>query len=139
MPDTTIHPNIVETATALVTHLATLGITATIDYAPDYVLPAIATKKTIVVPVGIEGKVENRMPAKNVVYVIEIGVMQKGKSLDFASLITEVETLGRNLMGRTINGMVCISAEHDPLYDPDFAKSNQFTSVLSLRFKGVVR
>ena len=139
MPNTTIHPNIVETANALVAHLATLGITAAVDYAPDYVLPAIVTKKVIVVPVGIDAKMESRLPAKNVVYVIEIGVMQKSKSLDFASLITEVETLGRNLMGRTINGMVCISAEHDPLYDPDFAKSNQFTSVLSLRFKGVVR
>ena len=139
MPDTTIHPNIVETATALVTHLATLGITATIDYAPDYVLPAIATKKTIVVPVGIDAKIESRLTAKNVVYVIEIGIMQKGKSLDFASLITEVETLGRNLLGQTINGMVCIGAEHDPLYDPDSAKSNQFTGVISCRFRGVVR
>lgn len=139
MPNTTIHPNIVETATALVTHLATLGITAVVDYAPDYVLPAIVTKKVIVVPVGIDAKMESRLPAKNVVYVIEIGIMQKSKSLDFAALIAEVEMLGRNLLGQTVNGMVCISAEHDPLYDLDSAKSNQFTGVISCRFRGVVR
>lgn len=139
MPNTTIHPNIVETANALVAHLATLGITAVVDYAPDYVLPAIVTKKVIVVPVGIDAKMESRLPAKNVVYVIEIGVMQKSKSLDFAALIAEVEMLGRNLLGQTVNGMVCIGAEHDPLYDPDSAKSNQFTGVISCRFRGVVR
>lgn len=139
MPNTTIHPNIVETANALVAHLATLGITAVVDYAPDYVLPAIVTKKVIVVPVGIDAKMESRLPAKNVVYVIEIGIMQKSKSLDFAALIAEVETLGRNLLGQTVNGMVCISAEHDPLYDSDSAKSNQFTGVISCRFRGVVR
>lgn len=110
-----------------------------ISYSPEYDLSDLASKKCVIVPSSI-----NRTPIcrnSKIVEItaeIEVGILHRGKKLNVANLVSEVQFLATQLKKVRVGNSQCIKVDHEPLYDAEqLRQRNQFTSVLALTFKEI--
>lgn len=108
---------------------------AELNFAPDFKLSNLATRQVVVVPMGKECKLETRSSSE-IIHRIEIGVLYRAKAPDVPSLIRIVESIGAYFLRKQLLNQTCFAVTWEPIYSADDLRSkNQFTSVISLRFK----
>lgn len=126
---------IIEMANAVVEELA--DYSAELQFAPDFDLPRLATRRVVVVPIAKEYKLLSRSTSERI-HRIEIGVLQRAQLLDLDALISMVENIGMSFLGKRLLTGMCVSVSFEPIYSPeDLRSKNQFTSVIALSFKEI--
>lgn len=112
---------------------------AVVSLAPEYDLKEIETMRIVVVPTGVEYKPVART-AHEENYKISIGILKRTTEDELDALIDFSTSLGQSFLNRVIDDSMCINVAHEPLYSPEHLREkNQFTSVIALTFKSIVR
>jgi hypothetical protein len=125
--------DVITIAEAVVKHLPDYD--AELQFAPEFELAELETKRCVVVPISFE----QINVARNLVtnqYRVDIGIMQRGKDLDIALLLKNMQELCRRFARFNVGTAVCSKVENAPLYDAELLRQrNQFASILTLHFK----
>ena len=110
---------------------------AFVSYAPEFTLASLEQEKCVVVPVGYEDTIASRN-SDTVECQIEIGFLKRGKNLDVPALSRSARAIAKRFLRKTYCGTTCFKAQNRVLADPEkLRERNQFTSVITLHFKGV--
>ena len=114
-----------------------IGDDAEVALAPEFTLLDVKEKRrTVVVPVSVAHKMLARGVREDV-FKVEVGVLQKATEDDLIELVSEVQKLAVKLLHKHIEGAICVSVEHTPLYDARLMRERrQFAGVIELTFKG---
>jgi hypothetical protein len=120
-------------ARAVAAHLS-----AEVDYWPEFDRAEIVARRVIVVPSGIEYTRESRGDIV-AAYTLDIGVLQRVANEDeLPTLVADMQTLGRSLLGEVFAGCRVTAAEYDPLYAPEkLREQRQFLGVVKLTLRGL--
>lgn len=111
---------------------------AVVNYAPDFKLSNLAVRKVVVVPMAKEHTIATRGGA-DTVHRIEVGLLFRAKEPDVPALMAVVEFIGTSFLGKKLLSQTCTNVSWEPIYSADDLRANnQFTSVISLSFKGHV-
>ena len=135
---------IIELADAIVTqlnaHTFSRPFVAERGYLPTFDLPEMGTLKVTVVPKEDDGRLDTRSSSVHE-YAVDIGIQQKPDTIDNATLdplmrLTQ-EIADFFLFGQRPGGTTLITPSVRILYlQEHLAKLGQFTSVLTLTFRG---
>ena len=110
---------------------------AFVSYAPEFTLVSLEQEKCVVVPVGYEDSIASRN-SDMVECQIEIGFLKRGKNLDIQELSRNARAIAKRFLRKNFCGTTCFKVQNRVLADPEnLRERNQFTSVITLHFKGV--
>jgi hypothetical protein len=110
---------------------------AFVSYAPEFTLASLDREKCVVVPVGYEDTIASRN-SDMVECRIEIGFLKRGKNLDVPALSRCARDIAKRFLRKNFGGTTCFKVQNRVLADPESLRErNQFTSVITLHFKGV--
>ena len=102
---------------------------------PEYELKETKTAKCCVVPAGIRYRNLARSAVQRI-FIVEIGFLKRGKTLDVKSLVGEIEAIALHIMQQTYSGARVVGVENEPLYDDEQLRTKSlFQSVLSVQLQ----
>ena len=77
---------------------------------------------------------------KGVRLKVQVGVLKRCSEAELPSLVATVESIGLSLLHKTVADARCTDVKYEPLYHaPHFRERKQFTGVVELTFKEIVR
>ena len=101
---------------------------------PSYSLRDLETRRTVVVPQGVEYRALSRRESRRV-YKVAVGFLRRTTEDGLPTHIAASEAAADAFLHRRLGAFVCTGAEHDPLYSPEQLRENGvFASVLVLEF-----
>ena len=126
---------IVNKANKLVEYLATLGLNAKLSFAPEYNLSNDTEKIIYVSPRDKKISRENRKQ-NDVEYTVDICMIERARENEVPSLVTEMESLGDNLLQQTFDNARVSQVLFNPLFaSEELRQKRLFISVLSVTLR----
>ena len=127
--------SILSMANTIASYLSDYG--AVVQCAPDIEVRTLKTTQTIVMPVGRDRGLETRGACIGNA-TIDVGVIAKvtfrdGNATEIPGLLTQMENIGKMLLGHNFNTFIVKKLEWNPLYDFDQLRTKSvFVGVIEL-------
>lgn len=112
---------------------------AVVSLVPEFELRDLKEMRVVVAPLGLGHTMRARGIREDGLKV-QVGVLKRCSEAELPSLVATVESIGLSLLHKTVADARCTDVKYEPLYHaPHFRERKQFTGVVELTFKEIVR